>query len=127
MELVYLGRSGLEIATPDGDVRGCAVVDPGGLRLGEVDDVVVEVATRRTRLLAVVSGGVLGLETRRSLVPVEAVTRTDDRVRLDRPPADGTLPAGGPAWPDLADPQAVVDAYRAHGVIPWWEAAATSA
>lgn len=125
VELVYLGRSGLEIATPGDDVRGLAVVDPSGLRLGEVDDVVVDLAARRVRLLVVVSGGVLGLATRRFLVPVEAVARVDGRVRLDRALPASTR-AAGVAWPDLDDASTVGDALRAYDVPPWWETADVS-
>jgi sporulation protein YlmC with PRC-barrel domain len=64
------------------DVRGMVVVDANRHRLGEVEDLVVD-DEGRVRLLSVVSGGVLGLDTRTRAIPIEAVTRVDDRVHVD--------------------------------------------
>jgi sporulation protein YlmC with PRC-barrel domain len=78
----YLESSDLELAVAADDVRGMAVVDLQGHRLGEVEDLVVDTHERRARLLAVASGGVLGLDPSRILIPVEAITKVDDRVHV---------------------------------------------
>lgn len=86
--LVYLGSSGLEVSPPSDDLRGMAVVDLNGLRVGEVDDIVVDVHDRRARLISVVSGGILGFAAHQELIAVETITKVDDRVHVDRPSAD---------------------------------------
>ena len=63
-------------------MSGMVVVDANRHRLGEVEDLVVD-DEGRVRLLSVVSGGVLGLDTRTRAIPIEAVTRVDDRVHVD--------------------------------------------
>ncbi len=67
------------------DPRGMVVVDPDGLRLGEVESVVTE---RHDAHLAVISGGIFGLARSKVLIPVRAVTKVDDRVHVDRTYAD---------------------------------------
>jgi len=74
VSVAYLGSSALQLADPRDDVRGMVAVDPQGLRLGEVEDVVVDIAERRVRLLLVRSGGILGLPDSRTLVPVTSIT-----------------------------------------------------
>jgi len=74
-DLVHLGRSDLGVSPPSDDLRGMVVVDPSGLRIGEVDDVLIEVRDRSARLISVVSGGVFGVAVRRTLIPVETITR----------------------------------------------------
>jgi sporulation protein YlmC with PRC-barrel domain len=83
-EMAYLRHSGLELACSADDVRGMVVVDPNGHRLGHVDDLVIDASDRRARLLAVVSGGIGGLAPSECLIPVETVTKVDDRVHVDR-------------------------------------------
>jgi hypothetical protein len=65
----------------DDDPRGVVVVDPDGLRLGEVEAVVTG---RHAAHLTVVSGGIFGLARSTVLIPVEAVTKVDDRLHVDR-------------------------------------------
>jgi sporulation protein YlmC with PRC-barrel domain len=115
--LVHLAGSGLDLAVAADDVRGMVVVDPDGHRLGEVRDLVVDTGERRARLLAVVSGGVLGLDTTERLVPVEVVAKVDDRVRVARSCAEITaLPSGGPA---PADPVSFAAVYGDYGLTPF--------
>jgi sporulation protein YlmC with PRC-barrel domain len=80
--LTYLEGTGLELADPADDLRGMVVVDPYGYRLGTVDDLVVDIGTRRSRLLSVVSGGILGLAPREVLVAVEMITKIDERIHV---------------------------------------------
>lgn len=83
--LLPLAEGEVSLADDSDDVRGLVVLDANGHRVGEVDDLMVDHAERRARLLVVVSGGVLGLGAQRHLVPVEAVARVSDHVRLHLP------------------------------------------
>lgn len=126
VDLVYLGSSGLEIAPASDDLRGLVVVGPDGLRIGEVDDVVVDLPARRARLISVASGGILGFASRRALIPVEVVTKVDDRVHVDCSYADVHDRAGGSHERSSMDfdrvAAAVAEAtYDAHGIVPFWK------
>ena len=83
VSLVDLEKGDLRLADPDDDIRGLIVVDPYHHRVGEVDGLIVDRNQRRVRLLVVASGGVLGLDRTRRLVPVDAVTRVDDEVHIE--------------------------------------------
>ena len=130
--LTYLATSGLEISPPADDVTGLVVVDPQGLRVGEVEDVVIDTADRRVRLISVVSGGILGFAADRTLLPIETVTKVDDRVHVDRSYAEiQDHRAHGAATgttqehaPDPVEPT-VEQAYAAYGVMPFWQRAVT--
>jgi len=125
-DLVHLGRSDLGVSPPSDDLRGMVVVDPSGLRIGEVDDVLIEVRDRSARLISVVSGGVFGVAVRRTLIPVETITSVDDRVHLDRSYAEvGASSRGdGPESGDAA-PASVAEAYEHFGVVPRRQATGT--
>ncbi|MBF4764403.1 PRC-barrel domain-containing protein [Nocardioides islandensis] len=130
--LVYLAASDLELAHAADDVRGLPVVTHVGHRLGEVEDLVIDPVERRARLLSVVSGGILGLGVTERLVPVEAITRVDDRVHVDRghPAGDGEgrHRADPPGLaeegyrPELVDPPPFAEVYERYGVMPFWTA-----
>ena len=81
--MIRLEDSDLRLGQPLDDVRGMTVVDPHFHRVGDVDDLIVDGEQRRARLLVVASGGILGLVRTRRLVPVDAVTRVDDRVHIE--------------------------------------------
>jgi sporulation protein YlmC with PRC-barrel domain len=127
ISMVTLWESTLELAHADDDVRGMAVFDRYGRRLGEVDDLVVDERERRARLLVISSGGVLGLFESRRLVPVEAIARVDDAVHVDR---DHTslrdLPEDSQRGdPPGDEPQDVPTSryaaiYRYYGIAPFW-------
>lgn len=117
-EFFYLGRTELESSPPCGHVAGMAVVDQDGLRVGEVEDVVVDVRDRRPRLLSVVSGGILGLGVTETLVPIEAVTEIGDRLRVTIPAV--TDDTEGDAAVPRDDGSPFAEAYAAYGVLPPW-------
>jgi sporulation protein YlmC with PRC-barrel domain len=82
--LVRLSRSDLMIDDPGDDIRGRQVVTVGGEKIGEVDDLLIDITERKVRFLDVGSGGFLGIGEHKSLVPVEAVSRLDeDHVYID--------------------------------------------
>lgn len=115
-----LSRSDLRVLDPDQDVRGRAVVDPDGERIGTVDDLFID-PERRVRFLRVHSGGLLGLGRDVFLIPVEAVARIDaETVHLGR---NRTDIAGSPAYdPDLVELPDLNSLYGYWGYAPYWMA-----
>jgi sporulation protein YlmC with PRC-barrel domain len=128
VDMARLADSGIVLATPDDDVRGMGVVTATGHRLGDVEDLVVDDQHRRARLLVVISGGILGLGVTQRLVPVEAVTKVDDRVHVELATStsgrDGTRSQSGrPEDHDdfaLDEAQAYAEVYSDHGLTPFW-------
>ena len=120
-DLMAVEDSGLELAVPDDDVRGMVVLYAHDQRIGEVDDLVVDLPERRARLLVVASGGVLGLGARWHLVPVEAVARVSEHVRLHHV-ADHVL-AAKEHDPSLVVIDDVTPVYDHYGATPFWRAA----
>lgn len=117
--MVTLGDSDLVLANADDDVRGLSVLDPNGHRIGEVDEIVVDEEQRRARLLVVASGGILGLGQDRRLVPVEAVARVADVVRLNYTHDD--VRDGAEYDPELADAPDYAEVYSYYGYTPFWQ------
>lgn len=117
--LVRLTDSDLTLANPADDVRGKPVVDRGGDAIGEVDNLIVDEAECRVRLLQVSCGGFLGLATQKVLVPVDAITSANDVVHID---TDRDHVASSPVYdPDLALQQDVVAGlYEHYGMLPYW-------
>jgi len=116
-ELVPLGTGELTLAQDQDDVRGMVVMDVRDHRVGEVEDILVDAAQRRARLLVVASGGVLGLAEHHRLVPVDAVSRVGADVRLER--SDLHVESGFDY-----DPQGPADyrpVYSYFGYTPFWE------
>lgn len=83
--LLKLGDTDLTVAEPQADVRGRKVVDAEEEEIGRVDDLLVDDAETRVRMLQVKHGGFLGIGAEHFLVPVDAVTAvTEDAVHIDR-------------------------------------------
>jgi sporulation protein YlmC with PRC-barrel domain len=120
LHLVPLEDGGVSLAHPDDDVRGMVVLDVHGRRVGEVEDIVVDEQERRARLLVVASGGVLGLGAQRRLVPVEAVARVSEHVRLHH--SDLVVQDAGERDPRLLDASSWASLYEHYECIPFWEA-----
>ena len=118
----------LVLASQEDDVRGMGVVDLNGHRLGDVDDLVVDKQHCRARLLVVTSGGLLGLPPTQRLIPVDAVTRIDDRVHVNQSLGHNRgdaspLETGQQAEYDrqLAEaPPPYAEVYAHFGVTPFW-------
>ncbi len=82
--LVRLGDSDFVSANPEDDLRGKAVYDAEGQRIGSVEDLYIDRKEREVRFLEVGAGGFLGIGEKHFLVPVEAVTEVaDDRVTIE--------------------------------------------
>jgi sporulation protein YlmC with PRC-barrel domain len=82
--LVRLGESDFVPANPEDDVRGKAVYEAEGQRVGSVEDLYIDRKEREVRFLEVGTGGFLGIGEKRFLVPVEAVVEVaEDRVTIE--------------------------------------------
>ena len=112
--LQKLGDTDLTIADPQADVRGRKVVDSTDEEVGKVDDLLVDDAETKVRMLSVKHGGILGIGANHFLVPVDAVTSvTDDTVRIDR---DRSRLTDVPGY----DPDVAEDFAYYGDVYGWW-------
>jgi sporulation protein YlmC with PRC-barrel domain len=82
--LIKLGDSDFVPANPEDDIRGKAVYDAQGQRIGSLGDLYIDRQEREVRFLEVGAGGFLGMGGKNYLVPVEAVVEvTEDRVTIE--------------------------------------------
>jgi sporulation protein YlmC with PRC-barrel domain len=79
-ELARLNDTDLILTDDHQDIRGCKVVDGHGNEIGRIDDLFIDVAEKRMRMLQIRAGGFLGLGERHFLLPVDAVTSVTDSV-----------------------------------------------
>jgi sporulation protein YlmC with PRC-barrel domain len=82
--LIRLGDSDFVPQNPEDDLRGKAVYDAQGQRMGSVSNLYIDPQDREVRFLEVGAGGFLGMGEKRYLVLVEAVTEVaEDRVTIE--------------------------------------------
>ena len=121
-KLVNLSDSSAALADPATDVRGRRLCDAHGVKVGWVDDLLVDERERRVRFLHVAAGGFLGMGQTRLLIPVDAVARVeDDAVHVNHSRAHIV---SAPAYrPGMAEELYLSDVYRFYGLVPYWHAA----
>jgi sporulation protein YlmC with PRC-barrel domain len=109
--LLRLGDPDFVPANPEDDLRGKAVYDAQGQRIGGVEDLYIDRKEREVRFLEVGAGGFLGIGERHFLVPVEAVTQVvEDRVTIE---PERTQKVEGPAPFDTKVAPPSADDHRA--------------
>jgi sporulation protein YlmC with PRC-barrel domain len=109
--LLRLGDSDFVPANPEDDLRGKAVYDAEGQRIGSTEDLYIDRKEREVRFLEVGAGGFLGIGEKHFLVPVEAVTQvTEDRVTIE---PERTQKVEGPAPFDTKVAPPPADDHRA--------------
>ena len=74
-----IGDDRLKTTDPAEDVRGRTVLDNADKDIAEVDDLLVDDREHKVRFLRVAAGGFLGLGETRFLIPVDAITKMDDK------------------------------------------------
>ena len=117
MRLVMLDGSGAAVIAKE-DVRGLDVKDRANDKVGEVDDLVIDVSAGRVRLLKVGSGGVLGIGRDHRLVPVDVVESVaGDSIFLT---AMKALVKSTPTWGDIDGEAFLTEVYRHYGCRPFW-------
>ena len=122
--LIRLSNTNLTLADPAQDVRGHHVVDKDGKDLGEVDDLIIDRVEMRVRFLEVASGDLFGFGPAKTLIPVDAVTRIDERAVYINQTRQHV--AAAPRY----DPELILqdaggrgyagDIYRHYGYLPFW-------
>lgn len=120
-ELVDLDDTDLAVAAGEVDVRGFTVLDRDNEEVGAVDGLLVDSGERHVRLLALGSGGFLGMGRKTRLVPTAAVTAVDSEARVVRIDTTRQTVAGSPAYdPDLDQAPVSWDHYYGHYGYPTW-------
>jgi sporulation protein YlmC with PRC-barrel domain len=119
-ELVSLKRSGVAVM-PSEHVIDFAVHDMDNVRIGEVDDLIVDTDAGRVRFLVLGHGGFLGLGRSRHLVPVDAIQEvvggsTAPTVFLNVP---GAMLDDAPRGEDLEEGSLFIVS-RYYGYEPFW-------
>ena len=111
----------LETSDPAEDVRGRRVVDKTGEDIGHVDDLLVDDREHKVRFFRVAAGGFLGLGEAKFLIPVDAITKIDDKtVHVDQ---TRDHVASGPRYdPTLIDEPYLNSVYGHYGYGPYWGA-----
>lgn len=83
--LSRLGDNHETVSGSDEDIRGRMVKDKEGQDLGKIEGLMVDDVEHKVRFMEVATGGVLGFGERKSIIPVEAITRiTADEVHINR-------------------------------------------
>lgn len=112
--LFKLSDTDLTVADPAEDVRGSAVIDRYGKKIGKVDDLFLDDRDMKVRFLQVSHGGILGIGAEHFLVPVDAVTGIDqDQVSINR---DTNVLKDAPGY----DPKLAEDPNYYNGIYGWW-------
>jgi sporulation protein YlmC with PRC-barrel domain len=116
-----IGDDHLITNDPAEDVRGRTVLDNAGKDIGHVDDLLVDDREHKVRFLRVAAGGFLGLGEAKFLIPVDAITRVDDKaVHVDQ---TRDHVAGGPRYdPTPMDEPYLNQIYGHYGYGPFWGA-----
>ena len=115
--LLRLEDTDLDVS-PAEDVRGLMVVDRDGDEVGEVDSLLIDEGGRKVRFLEVGSGGFLGIGQEKRLIPVDAVTRIDDRVHID---TSREHVAQSAAYdPELTNTDDLEQIYGHYATPPYW-------
>lgn len=118
--LIKLRDTGQTVADPADDLRGRRVRDKDGQDIGTVQDLLVDSAEYRVRMLRLEHGGILGFGAISSFVPVQAISRvTSDMVYIDQ--ASDTVARAPRYDPDLADQtDYYADTYGYYGYLDSW-------
>ncbi len=118
--LYTLGDRGQTVDGSANDVRGREVKDKDGEGLGKIADLLVDDREEKVRFLVVEHGGFLGFGEKKTLIPVDAVTKiTEFEVFIDQ---SRDRVAAAPGYdPDLVDDRPYHSSiYDYYGYAPYW-------
>jgi sporulation protein YlmC with PRC-barrel domain len=119
--LYTLGDRGQTVDGSANDIRGRAVKDNDGSGIGKIADLLVDDREQKVRFLLVEHGGFLGFGEKKTLIPVDAVTKiTENEVFIDQ---SRERVAAAPGYaPDLvADRPYHSSLYSHYGYASFWD------
>ena len=107
------------------DIRGRKVKDKDGRDVGKVHDLLVDDRERKVRFLLVEHGGFLGIDEKKSFIPVDAITLTSLDAVFINDTRDHVAEAPG-YDPDLVNDRTYHSSiYGYYGYAPYWSAGYT--
>ena len=120
--LSKLTGTGMTVNNATDDMRGRKVTDAEGKDAGKVHDVFVDGRERKARFLLVEHGGFVGIGEKKSVIPVDAITRTtsDDVYINDTYEHIAEAPGYDPDLVNDRDYQSSIYGY--YGYAPYWSA-----
>jgi len=118
-DILRLSDTTLTLTAKGDDIRGRKVVDTIGEAIGEVDELMIDVAEKKVRFLQITSGGFLGLGKSVFLIPVDAISWIDSKiVHINH---DRKKFVGAPAYnPDMIDRAYLDTLYDYYEYDPFW-------
>jgi sporulation protein YlmC with PRC-barrel domain len=117
-----LSDTGQTVPSGDEDIRGHTVQDSNDTDIGKVEDLLIDQAQGKVRMLLVEHGGFLGIGRAKSFIPVDDVTQITDRTAHINHSKEHI--ANGPGYdPDLMSDKPYLDSvYCYYGMAPYWGA-----
>jgi sporulation protein YlmC with PRC-barrel domain len=118
--LYTLGDRGQTVSGSANDIRGRAVKDKDGAGIGKVADLIIDEQEQKVRFLLVEHGGFLGFGEKKTLIPVDAVTKiTEEEVDIDQ---SGERIKSAPGYdPDLVNDRPYhASLFNYYGYSPYW-------
>ena len=122
LTLGKLTGTGMTVKNAVDDMRGRKVTDKDGKGVGKVHDVFVDHREHKARFLLVEHGGFLGIDEKKSVIPVDAITRTtsDDVYLNDTRDHIAEAPGYNPKLVNDGSYQSSI--YDYYGCAPYWSA-----
>ena len=119
--LTRLEDTDLTVVSSDQDIRGRTVFDRIGEEVGDVSGLLVDSEEYKVRFIEVSGGRFLGIGEKKLLIPVDAITRLDEKnVYIDQTRQHvGESPQYDP---DLTTEQDWGGYYGHYGYSPYWNA-----
>jgi sporulation protein YlmC with PRC-barrel domain len=119
------GTAGRASVRPADDLLGTGVYDRRGDRLGDIETLMIDVATGRIAYAVIAIGGFMGIGARLLAVPWTCLVFDADHgcftlditgERLERAPAFDRN-----HWPDMSDPDWGRHVHEFYDIAPYWE------
>jgi sporulation protein YlmC with PRC-barrel domain len=120
--LYTLGDRGQTVDGSSNDIRGRQVQDNEGVIIGKVEDLLIDDLEHKVRFLLVEHGGFLGFGQKKTMIPVDVVTKiTESTVMIDQ--SSGRLAAAPVYDPKLVNDRVYhASLYNYYGYAPYWGA-----
>jgi len=120
-DILKLSDTPLALTNSADDIRGRKAVDAAGEDIGHVDDLMIDAAQKKVRFLRVTTGGFLGIGKTAFLIPVDAISRIDDKLVHINHARNKFV--GAPTYnPEMVDRAYLEQLYGYYDYVPFWSA-----